>query len=127
MTTVRAKISGTKTPGLLAVFVMMLGAMFAACTNGSGQDDILEIKFWAMGREGEIVPELLKEFERENPGVRVIVQQVPWSAAHEKLLTAFAGDSLPDVAQMGNTWISEFAALGCLGQSGRVGQGFFCD
>jgi len=96
---------------MLVVAVLALGAMFAACTNGSGESDILEIKFWAMGREGEIVPELLKEFERENPGVRVLVQQVPWSAAHEKLLTAFAGDSLPDVAQMGNTWIAEFAAL----------------
>ena len=80
--------------GILAIAVIVLSAMFAACTNGSGEDDIQEIKFWAMGREGEIVPELLTEFERENPGVRVLVQQVPWSAAHEKLLTAFAGDVL---------------------------------
>jgi multiple sugar transport system substrate-binding protein len=42
------------------------------------------------------------------------VQQVPWNAAHEKLLTALAGDSLPDVCQLGNTWIAEFAALGAL-------------
>ena len=102
---------GEKTAVMFVVAVLVLGAMCAACTNGSGQDDILEIKFWAMGREGEIVPELLKEFERENPAVRVMVQQVPWTAAHEKLLTAFAGDALPDVAQMGNTWIAEFAAL----------------
>jgi multiple sugar transport system substrate-binding protein len=114
MTKGRGKRSGTKTAGLLAIAVLVLGAMFAACTSGSGEDDILEIKFWAMGREGEIVPELLNEFERENPGVRATVQQVPWSAAHEKLLTAFAGDALPDVAQMGNTWISEFAALDAL-------------
>jgi multiple sugar transport system substrate-binding protein len=42
------------------------------------------------------------------------VQQIPWSAAHEKLLTAFVGDALPDVVQLGNTWIPEFAALGAL-------------
>ena len=36
--------------------------------------------------------------------LRVEVQQLPWTAAHQKLLTAFAGDSLPDVAQLGNTW-----------------------
>ncbi|MDR4481962.1 MAG: extracellular solute-binding protein, partial [Nitrospirales bacterium] len=96
---------------MFVVAFIVLGALFAACTKGSGQDDVLEIKFWSMGREGEIVPELLKEFEPENPGVRVIVQQIPWTSAHEKLLTAFAGDALPDVAQMGNTWIAEFAAL----------------
>ena len=29
-----------------------------------------------------------------NPGIRVELQQLPWTAAHEKLLTAFAGDAL---------------------------------
>ena len=49
------------------------------------------LRFWAMGREGEVVQELLRDFERENPGIRVRVQQIPWSAAHEKLLTAYVG------------------------------------
>ena len=39
---------------------------------------------------------------------------MPWLSAHEKLLTAFAGESLPDVSPIGNTWIPEFAALGAL-------------
>jgi len=64
-----------------------------------------------MGREGELVAELLPEFERTHPGIRVEAQQLPWTAAHEKLLTAFAGDALPDVCQLGNTWMAEFAAL----------------
>lgn len=72
------------------------------------------LRFWAMGREGEVVSELVREFERENPGIRVQVQQIPWSAAHEKLLTAHVGRSTPDLAQLGNTWISEFAALRAL-------------
>ena len=46
--------------------------------------------------------------------MRVEVQQLPWTAAHEKLLTAFAGDATPDVCQLGNTWIPEFAALNAL-------------
>ena len=72
------------------------------------------LRFWAMGREGEVVGELLADFEREHPGQRVRVEQLPWTAAHEKLLTAFAGDATPDVAQLGNTWIAEFAALNAL-------------
>jgi multiple sugar transport system substrate-binding protein len=44
----------------------------------------------------------------------VRIQQVPWSAAHEKLLTAFVGGALPDVFQLGTTWVAEFAALGAL-------------
>jgi multiple sugar transport system substrate-binding protein len=67
-----------------------------------------------MGREGEVVAALLPEFERDNPGIRVKVQQLPWTAAHEKLLTAFAGDATPDVCQLGNTWIPELTALNAL-------------
>src|SRR4030095_11255218 len=57
---------------------------------------------------------LVPECERTHPGIRVIVQQIPWTAAHEKLLTGFVGGSPPDLAQLGNTWIPEFAAIGAL-------------
>jgi multiple sugar transport system substrate-binding protein len=67
-----------------------------------------------MGREGEVVQELVRSFEAANPGIRVDVQQIPWTAAHEKLLTSFVGRSTPDLAQLGNTWIAEFAVLGAL-------------
>ena len=67
-----------------------------------------------MGREGEVVTGLLPEFERTHPGIRVKVQQLPWTAAHEKLLTAFAGDVTPDICQLGNTWIPELVALNAL-------------
>ena len=72
------------------------------------------IRFWAMGREGEVVQELVRDFEKEHPGVHVEVQQIPWTAAHEKLLTSHVGHSSPDVAQLGNTWIAEFQALQAL-------------
>ncbi|MDQ6827829.1 MAG: sugar ABC transporter substrate-binding protein [Gemmatimonadota bacterium] len=73
-----------------------------------------EIRFWAFGAEGEVVQQLMPDFERENPGAHVRVQQIPWTAAHEKLLTAFVGNATPDVAQLGNTWIAEFVALDAL-------------
>ena len=88
-----------------ALFLVLL----AACVPSSS--DSQTIRFWVMGREGEVIAQLIPEFERANPGIRVRVQQIPWTSAHEKLLTAFAGDSLPDLCQLGNTWLPEFAAL----------------
>ena len=87
-------------------------ALAGACRDGDG--DVATVRFWAMGREGEVVTELTAAFEREHPGVRVEVQQLPWLAAHEKLLTAFVGEATPDLAQLGNTWVPELAALGAL-------------
>ena len=94
-----------------------LGAWFAlcclACSPGAG-DGRTRLDFWAMGREGEVVQQLLPEFERRHPGIDVHVQNLAWTAAHAKLLTAFASDALPEVFQLGNTWVPEFAALGAL-------------
>ncbi|MEX2308873.1 MAG: sugar ABC transporter substrate-binding protein [Pirellulales bacterium] len=70
--------------------------------------------FWAIGSEVEKIAELFDKFERENPDIGLRVQQIPWLAAHERLLTAFAGEATPDVCQLGNTWIPEFATLGAL-------------
>lgn len=92
-------------------FILPLLLFFAGCTGASEPQTL---RFWTMGREGEVVQQLLPEFERRNPGIRVTVQQIPWSAAHEKLLTAYAGGTLPDLCQLGNTWLPEFAALNAL-------------
>src|SRR5512139_3304406 len=91
-----------------AVVVLALGA---GCRPGA---DATVLELWAMGREGEVVQQLVPAFEARNPGARVRVQQIPWSAAHEKLLTAYVGDAMPDVVQVGNTWLAELVALGAL-------------
>lgn len=82
-----------------------------------------------MGNEAGNVPALLPEFLRRNPGLKVTVQALPWTAAHEKLLTAYAGRSLPDVSQIGNTWVAELAAIGALSplpatEAGLLADGF---
>jgi multiple sugar transport system substrate-binding protein len=95
-----------------AVSAGLLVCIAFGCRAGS--DTSVVVEFWAMGREGEVVQSLVPEFERRTPGVHVRVQQIPWSAAHEKLLTAFVGEAMPDVFQLGNTWIPEFVALNAL-------------
>ena len=99
--------------------VLALGALALLGGAGVGCRDAdasgtRTVRFWGLGREGEVVASLVPEFERRNPGIRVQVQQMPWTAAHEKMLTAFVGAATPDVAQLGNTWVPEFAALGAL-------------
>lgn len=97
-------------PGFVVLGLLALAA--AGCARGGAERaGTTTIRFWGMGREGEVVAELARDFERAHPDIRVVVQQIPWSAAHEKLLTAHVGGSSPDVSQLGNTWIAEFAAL----------------
>ncbi|MBD8897807.1 sugar ABC transporter substrate-binding protein [Rhodanobacter sp. DHG33] len=86
----------------------------ALCVAGCArkQDDTLVL--WTFGPEGEAVGSLLPDFERAHPDIHVEVQQLPLSAAHQKLLTAIAGDTTPDMAQLGNTWLPEMVTLHAL-------------
>ena len=95
--------------GKIAVLFLIF---ILGCANSENDPTVL--KFWAMGAEGEYVSQLLPEFEKENPNIEVKVQQVPWTAAQEKLITAFASEKLPDVFQLGNTWVPQFHSLSAI-------------
>ena len=104
------KAKGKRRKVKVAVFTFSFFLLPFAC---SGAQRTNTIEFWALGREGEVVTALLPQFERET-GIRVDVQQIPWTAAHEKILTAHVGNSLPDVAQVGNSWMSELVTVGAI-------------
>lgn len=99
----------------LALAAALLTAFASGCdSDRSAHPTRTTLRFWAIGSEVEKIRSILDEFERENPAIELRVQQIPWSAAHEKLLTAYAGDATPDICQLGNTWIPEFVALDAL-------------
>lgn len=104
------------TATLRAPLRLLLGAalllLLTAC--GGHKPSGQTLVFWAMGREAESVKQLMPAFEHEHPDIHVNVETLPWKGAHQKLLTAFAGDTLPDLCQLGNTWVPELAALGAL-------------
>lgn len=92
---------------------LLAGAgLLGGCTSSANDDNALT--FWTIGREGEAIQKLLPDFERAHPDIHVKVQQLPLTAAHQKLLTAFAGQSTPDLTQLGNTWLPEMVALDAL-------------
>ncbi len=101
---------------LAGLSILCAASLAAGC---SPRDSREVLHFWALGREGEVVQQLLPEFERLHPDIRIEVEQLPWTAAHEKLLTAVAGGSTPDLCNVGNSWIPEFATLKALEPLGR--------
>jgi len=71
---------------------------------------------WLM--TGEITPSVYNAvnsvFEHEHPGVSVNVEIQQWSGIGTKITTALASSSPPDVLEIGNTDVPEFAATGGL-------------
>src|SRR6185503_10085049 len=98
---------------LRCIHAISLIALVLGCSSASAGDRTT-LRIWAMGREGEVLSQLMPAFEKSHPNIHVEVQQIPWTAAHEKLLTSYVGESTPDIAMLGNTWVPEFVALNSL-------------
>jgi multiple sugar transport system substrate-binding protein len=71
------------------------------------------VSMWAMGTEGDNGSRMLPPFEART-GLSVALQSIPWTAAHEKILTGYAGRSLPDVMMVRNDWLPELVLLGAV-------------
>jgi multiple sugar transport system substrate-binding protein len=96
-----------------------------AVSSGAAQGTIT---VWAMGAEGEKLPDLAKQFEAANPGVKVQVTAIPWDAAHDKFTTAITANKTPDVAMVGTTWMGEFAGMDALDPTpGSIDKSVFFD
>jgi len=109
---------------VIAVTALALAGCGRDATGGGGSTESAaevtegaasgSIEVWAMGTEGEKLGDFAAAFVEENPDVEVNVTAVPWDAAHDKIATAIAGGTTPDVAMIGTTWMGEFAATGAL-------------
>ncbi|MUL43026.1 sugar ABC transporter substrate-binding protein [Streptomonospora sp. PA3] len=108
-----------------AALTLLATACGAAGSDGRGHGEGETIDVWVM--EGTH-PDATAYFDdigkrfRKVTGAGVNVEFVPWADAHDKFVTAIAGDTMPDVAEVGTTWTLEFAGAGALMDvSDRVG------
>ncbi|HYH32614.1 MAG TPA: sugar ABC transporter substrate-binding protein [Pseudonocardia sp.] len=101
---------------LLAVSALAV----AGCGGGGGGADAggdRTLTVWIM--EGtnpdptSYITELSAAFQ-ERTGATLDVQFLQWASAHDRFVTAIAGGTTPDVAEVGTTWIAEFGDAGAL-------------
>lgn len=95
-----------------ALAITLSGMLLLGLVTSCAAAAPVEITVWAMGAEAQKIGEMTAKFEQLNPDIRVKVQAIPWSAAYDKIITAVAGGTGPDVAQMGTTWMAEFGSIG---------------
>jgi len=114
----------------LAVGLAAIGLLAAACgDDGSDNNDFESGGNEEISAEGETLTVWIMEgtnpdaepffdevstaFEEET-GAELDVQFVPWADAHDKFVKSIAGETTPDVAEVGTTWTPEFADAGAL-------------
>ncbi|MGB9613455.1 MAG: sugar ABC transporter substrate-binding protein, partial [Candidatus Margulisiibacteriota bacterium] len=98
--------------GLLLIF---LATLPEGCAPPSKKTEKV-VEMWVMPnslRPVQDIEDLLKPFEKET-GIKVKVTSVDWGAAWSKITTAATSGDVPDLVQLGSTWVSAIAAMGAL-------------
>jgi multiple sugar transport system substrate-binding protein len=84
----------------------------SSCGKKSGQGTTA-IHFWQFWDISVVAP-IIAEFEKQNPGVHVEVEQLTWATGLEKIQAALASGTEPDVCELGSTWLPRFSYEGVL-------------
>jgi multiple sugar transport system substrate-binding protein len=83
------------------------------CGCGSHDDSTRPLRFWQFWDTALIEP-LITEFEHQNPGIDVEVEQLTWQSGLEKIQAAVASGTQPDLCELGSTWLPRFSYEGVL-------------
>jgi ABC-type glycerol-3-phosphate transport system substrate-binding protein len=104
---------------LAAVAAAALAATAATAGAATHRASATTITFWhAYSSDSPEVKTLstvlIPMFEKAHPSINVEQVAVPYDSLHQKLLTATAGGTLPDVVRSDIIWVPELANLGVL-------------
>ena len=83
---------------LFIIFLLILGC---------GKKDKSDVVFWQFFRKSDIDPMIVK-FE-EDTGFKIKTDQLTWQNGLEKITLAFASKKVPDLLELGSTWVTRFA------------------
>jgi ABC-type glycerol-3-phosphate transport system substrate-binding protein len=100
-----------------ATGVLALSMVAAGCSSPGDEPGKETVTFWQFDTAQASIDAYTKaiaEFEKQNPDIKVDMQIVPWADQQQKITTAVATGSLPDVSMLGNNVVAQFAASGHL-------------
>ena len=106
-----------------AAALVALGAAILACAGCAHAPCGLNV--WAIGSEADALERMVPGFEASHPGVSVCVQELAWSSAQVRLLSAVAAGDPPDVAQVGDTDLAMLVTLHALRPERQIANDFF--
>lgn len=102
--------------------LLILSALAAGSCSDPAEDEIT-LELWTLSLRptfNDYMEGVIDAFEAENPGVRVLWVDVPFSAVERKLIAAAAADRAPDVVNLSDLMFARFAGAGAFLELGPV-------
>ncbi|MDD5449432.1 MAG: extracellular solute-binding protein [Candidatus Omnitrophica bacterium] len=96
---------------LKAILFTFLLTFFLSCSYA---EEPVTLTLWEFSAGESLMRNLIDKFQKENPDIKVNLQQLTWEYGLDKFVMSLAAGNAPDVCELGTTWISKFASSGIL-------------
>ncbi|MFH1971471.1 MAG: extracellular solute-binding protein [Patescibacteria group bacterium] len=91
---------------ILAGILLLTGIFFLAKNFlGSKTPQEVEIVYWGLWEDANIIEPLIGEYEANNPGVNIKYVRQSHQDYRERLVSAMTKDSAPDIFRFHNSWV----------------------
>jgi len=112
----------------LALCVVLVAFVVAPSMPPAGAAAPMDLAFWGgwTGPDGDVMHQMVDQFNKEHPDIRVTLTTLQWTPLFDKLLTSVRAGQPPDLMGMHSQDISQFSTLGILEPMGPMvtGAGF---
>lgn len=91
--------------------ISFLSLLILSCAKQENGKTVLD--FWQFWTDPQVKPtlmEIIQQFEKENPEIKINLTDLTWSEGHEKIVVAFASGTAPDILELGSDWVPEFSS-----------------
>lgn len=106
---------------ILSFVLILTLALLSACnskdTAGKSVNEKQTITFWTMQLSptfDDYINGVVKDFEKQNPNIKVKWVDIPWADMEKKILTSVSSKSAPDVANLNPQFAAKLAELDAL-------------
>jgi len=82
----------------------------SGCGKAAPKNEIVFWQFWP----ADVVQPILDRYEKDHPDVHVRMEQLTWQSGLEKITAAVASGNVPDLCEMGSTWMPRMLQSGAL-------------
>ncbi|HLJ61701.1 MAG TPA: ABC transporter substrate-binding protein [bacterium] len=106
----------------LVVCTMLVVLVAVPFQQTAGAAAPMDLVFWGgwTGPDGDVMHQMVDQFNKEHPDIRVTLTTLQWTPLFDKLLTSVRAGQPPDLMGMHSQDIAQFASLGILEPMGDM-------
>lgn len=101
----------------IVLFIMLFSVLLVTGCGPKNTSGKTKVVMWIMPNSqepGNDLKAILKPFEEAHPDIEVEVTTLDWGSAWQKITTAATSSDVPDICQLGTTWVGSIASMGAM-------------